>query len=79
MWKFYLHNAKGLAKKIPVSIKHIVDYKCLGIYMETDILQETITVGKGKKRICLNMLQAKKMNELLEKHISKIDSKHCNG
>ncbi len=60
-----------------VSIKHIVDYKCLGIYIETDLLQDTITVGKGKKRIRLNLLQAKKMKELLEKQISRIDAKYC--
>lgn len=66
-------------KKWPISIKHIVDYRCLGLYVETDILQKTVTIGKGRKRIHLDIIQVKKLKKLLEKQISRIDSVYCDN
>lgn len=60
------------SKKLPVSIKHIVDFRDMGIHMETDILQKEIVIGRGIKKISLNLLQAEQMERLLAKQISKI-------
>ena len=40
-----------------------------GFYMETDFLEKTITIGKGRKRITLNEMQAVLLAKSLSRQV----------
>lgn len=59
-------------RKKELSIKHIVDNRRFGFYIETDLVNNTIVIGKGIKRRCLALWEAERLEFLLKRQIDRI-------
>lgn len=49
--------------------------KELGIYLETDTLHNNLTIGKGRKKITITIMQAKMLSEMLSHQIRSLSDK----
>lgn len=59
-------------KKSEVSIKHIVNDRDAGICVETDVLERTVTIGKGMKRSRFTLWEAERLEFLLKRQIDRL-------
>lgn len=62
-------------KQNGISIIHTVNDRSNGIYVETDILERTITLGRGLQRRCLTLHEATRLERLLKKQIKRINDR----
>ena len=56
-----------------ITIKHVVDDRNAGIYIETDILAKTIKIGRGMKRRRLTLWEAERLEFLLKRQIDRLN------
>lgn len=59
-------------KRKEMSIKHVVNDGDAGIYISTDILNKTITIGRGLKRMCLRQWEADRLEFLLKRQMDRL-------
>ncbi len=59
-------------KRNEISIRRVVEDRDAGIYVSTDILNKTITIGKGVKRRCLTLWEAERLEFLLKRQIDRL-------
>ncbi len=61
-----------MKKKSEITIKRSVEDRSVGIYVEADILQKTITVGKGMMRRRFTLWEATRLEFLLKRQIDRL-------
>lgn len=59
-----------------IFIKRVVDDRGNGIYVETDILQKTITIGRGIKRKRLTQWEAERLSFLLKRQLDRLQGNY---
>lgn len=59
-----------------IFIKRVVDDRDNGIYVETDILQKTITIGRGIKRKRLTQWEAARLSFLLKRQLDRLQGNY---
>lgn len=55
-----------------ISIKRVVEDRGNGIYVETDMLQKTITIGRGIKRERFAQWEAERLSFLLKRQLDRL-------
>lgn len=59
-------------KEKGISIKHVVEDRENEIYVETDMLQKTITIGRGIKRERFTQWEAERLSFLLKRQLDRL-------
>lgn len=63
-------------KKKGIVIKRVVEDRDVGIYVETDLLNKTIVIGKGTKRRRFALWEAERLEFLLRRQIDRINGNY---
>lgn len=63
-------------RKKEISIKHIVEDRSNNIYVQTDILEQTITIGKGLKKRRFTLWEADRLEYLLKRQLDRLNGNY---
>lgn len=72
-------EVKGEMRKKGISIKRVVEDSNNRIYVQTDILGQTITIGRGIKKRKFTLWEAERLEFLLKRQLDRLQGNYPKG